>query len=218
MGTGLRDPCRPPPDIQASPVRLQKTAATTSTPHRPRQGAGRGLPDLPRRHRHRGDHRRPGRLGHARRPRHLDMARCAQRRRPGAVVAAFFADLGTGGQGHPGHDQRVRPALVENGNRGLDHGWGNAMFLAGAGVKAARSTSRTTSGRPERRTWSILVVTTDYRNVLAEIVKSRFGQRFPAVDRVPRPDLRAHGLHGPEARQAPSSSQRVPEARFLTPS
>ena len=24
--------------------------------------------------------------------------------------------------------------VLENGNRGLDHGWGNVMFVAGAGV------------------------------------------------------------------------------------
>jgi uncharacterized protein (DUF1501 family) len=28
--------------------------------------------------------------------------------------------------------------VAENGNRGLDHGWGNMMLLAGAGVKGGR--------------------------------------------------------------------------------
>ena len=56
-----------------------------------------------------------------------------------SVVAAFFGDLG---------NQRHKVTLVafsefgrrvaENSNYGLDHGYGNVMFLAGAGVRGGR--------------------------------------------------------------------------------
>ncbi len=88
-------------------------------------------------------------------------------------LAAFFGDLGA-----------VRPRVtlvtisefgrrvVENSSMGLDHGWGNAMLVAGAGVSGGRYYGR----------WTGLVnaldadvpVTTDYRSVLAEIVAARF--------------------------------------------
>jgi uncharacterized protein (DUF1501 family) len=103
-----------------------------------------------------------------------------------SAVAAFFDDLGT---------QTDKVTLVtisefgrqtvENGNRGLDHGWGNVMFVAGAGVKGGSYYVSKSQG------WkslgddleSDLHVTTDYRDVLAEIVSTRFSvstsQVFP---------------------------------------
>jgi uncharacterized protein (DUF1501 family) len=89
-----------------------------------------------------------------------------------ASVAAFFADLG------PLADKVTLVTMsefgrrvVEKAQRGLDHGWGNVMFLAGAGVKGGRYYG----------TWpglgksldADLEVTTDYRSVLAEVVASR---------------------------------------------
>ena len=89
-------------------------------------------------------------------------------------LAAFFGDLG---------DQADKVTLVtisefgrrvlENGNRGLDHGWGNVMFVAGQGVNG---------GAYYVTEWMPLIddleadlhVTTDYRHVLAEIVAARF--------------------------------------------
>ena len=62
--------------------------------------------------------------------------------------------------------------VVENANQGLDHGYGNVMFVAGAGV---------VGGYYAKWPWlsgdldSDLTVTTDYRSVLAEVVASRFG-------------------------------------------
>ncbi|MFC7494999.1 MULTISPECIES: DUF1501 domain-containing protein [unclassified Nocardioides] len=98
------------------------------------------------------------------------------------AVAAFFADLG---------DQASKVTLVtisefgrrvvENASQGTDHGYGNVMFVAGAGVKGGRYYGQ----------WhglgtgydADLLVTTDYRSVLAEIVATRFGastaQVFP---------------------------------------
>jgi uncharacterized protein (DUF1501 family) len=65
--------------------------------------------------------------------------------------------------------------VTENGNRGLDHGWGNVMLLAGAGVKGGRyygSWPGLTTGTDDD-----LAVTTDYRTVLGELIASRFPDR-----------------------------------------
>ena len=65
----------------------------------------------------------------------------------------------------------------ENGNRGLDHGWGNMMLLMGGGVRGGRyyaSWPGLDAGTLED---GDLAVTTDYRNVLGEVVSSRFPSR-----------------------------------------
>ncbi|GAA1772480.1 DUF1501 domain-containing protein [Nocardioides hankookensis] len=90
------------------------------------------------------------------------------------AIAAFFGDLG---------DQAGKVTLVtisefgrrvvENASGGLDHGYGNVMFVAGAGVKGGRyygSWPGLGTGDD-----ADLQVTTDYRSVLAEIVSQRFG-------------------------------------------
>lgn len=88
-------------------------------------------------------------------------------------LAAFFTDLGE-------RSQSVTVValtefgrrIVENPNRGLDHGFGSLMLLAGAGVRGGRFYGRF----PELGLSgdSDLTVTTDYRSVLAEVVASRF--------------------------------------------
>lgn len=89
------------------------------------------------------------------------------------AVAAFFTDIG-------GLAQKVTLVtlsefgrrVVENANRGTDHGYGNVMFLAGAGVRGGQYYGRW----PDLTTLtdSDLTVTTDYRTVLSEVVRSRF--------------------------------------------
>lgn len=67
-------------------------------------------------------------------------------------------------------------ALAENGSRGTDHGHGNAMMVIGAGVKGGRvygswpglERDRLFDGRD-------LQVTTDFRDVFAEVVTSHLG-------------------------------------------
>jgi uncharacterized protein (DUF1501 family) len=95
-------------------------------------------------------------------------------------VAAFFDDLG---------DQRPKVTLVtisefgrrtvENASQGLDHGYGNVMFVAGAGVRGGRYYGTWTPLTEDDD--SDLLVTTDYRSVLAEIVSARFGASTAAV-------------------------------------
>ena len=84
------------------------------------------------------------------------------------AVAAFFADLGALG------DQVTLVALSEFGRRvqeninmGLDHGYGNVMMVAGAGVKGGYY--GTWPGLTNELD-SDLLVTTDYRSVLSEVV------------------------------------------------
>jgi uncharacterized protein (DUF1501 family) len=100
------------------------------------------------------------------------------------AIAAFFADLG------PLADKVTLVTISEFGRRvkenasqGLDHGHGNVMFLFGAGVRGGRYYG----------TWpgltntvdADLLVTTDYRSVLSEVIVSRFGaspaQVFPGA-------------------------------------
>ena len=103
-------------------------------------------------------------------------------------LAAFLTDLGTWGD-------KVTVVTIsefgrrvqENASGGTDHGYGNVMFLAGAGVKGGTyygkwpGLSNTLDGD--------LLVTTDYRSVLSEIVVSRFGVSpaavFPGFVRAP---------------------------------
>jgi uncharacterized protein (DUF1501 family) len=96
------------------------------------------------------------------------------------ALAAFFDDLG---------DQASKVTLVtisefgrrvaQNDSYGLDHGYGNVMFVAGAGVRGGRyyGTMAPLTGDVD----SDVPVTTDYRSVLAEIVTTRFGASTAAV-------------------------------------
>jgi uncharacterized protein (DUF1501 family) len=102
-------------------------------------------------------------------------------------LAAFLDDLGT-------TRSRVTVATIsefgrrttENGNGGLDHGWGNMMLLAGGGLNGGKYHGTwpglTTGGDAD------LTVTTDYRQVLAEIIERRFPAKnitdvFPGLTR-----------------------------------
>ena len=103
-------------------------------------------------------------------------------------MAAFFKDLG------PLADKVTLVAVSEFGRRvqenenwGTDHGYGNAMFVVGGGVSGGY-----------KGTWPGLVndydadvlVTTDYRSVLAEVVhgplRSQHGRRVPRVHALAR--------------------------------
>jgi uncharacterized protein (DUF1501 family) len=106
-------------------------------------------------------------------------------------LAAFMTDLG---------ELRSRVTVVtisefgrrvaENGNQGFDHGWGNMMLVAGAGVKGGRYYGSWPGLGSTSLSDGDLKVTTDYRNVLGEIVSRRFPDRsvpalFPDVTLAP---------------------------------
>src|SRR5262249_45322046 len=95
----------------------------------------------------------------------------------GLALAAFTQDLGS-----KMADVTVVTmsefgrTAAENGNRGTDHGHGNAMIVLGGGVRGGRvygkwpglSRDRLYEGRD-------LAVTTDFRDVFSEILSARMG-------------------------------------------
>jgi uncharacterized protein (DUF1501 family) len=108
-----------------------------------------------------------------------------------ACLNAFFLDLGA-------HADRVTVVtlsefgrrLSENGARGLDHGYGNAVLVLGAGVKGGQFYSRWPGLGLGKQVDGDLAVTTDYRSVLMEILRARFPEVntstvFPGVGLVP---------------------------------
>jgi uncharacterized protein (DUF1501 family) len=69
-------------------------------------------------------------------------------------------------------------AVVENGNRGTDHGHGNAMMILGGSVHGGRVYGRWPGLAPEQRyDGRDLAVTTDFRSVFSEVVRGHLGLR-----------------------------------------
>jgi uncharacterized protein (DUF1501 family) len=70
-------------------------------------------------------------------------------------------------------------AVSENGNRGTDHGHGNAMMIVGgANVRGGRVYGRWPGLEPEQRyEGRDLAVTTDFRAVFSDIVRAHLGVR-----------------------------------------
>src|SRR5205085_1347835 len=71
-------------------------------------------------------------------------------------------------------------AVAENGNRGTDHGHGNAMMVVGGGVHGGKVYGRWPGLSAERRyEGRDLAVTTDFRDVFGEIVVRHLGLEDP---------------------------------------
>ncbi|MFT4262865.1 MAG: DUF1501 domain-containing protein [Nocardioides sp.] len=99
------------------------------------------------------------------------------------ALDAFLTDLGA---------ERSRVTVVtisefgrrlsENSANGLDHGWGNMILLFGAGVRGGRyyGTWPTLATPSSALVDDDLQVTTDYRDVLADVIASRFPGRSPS--------------------------------------
>ncbi|MGH9582448.1 MAG: DUF1501 domain-containing protein, partial [Bryobacteraceae bacterium] len=114
----------------------------------------------------------------------------------GDALAAFSADMG---------DRMADITVVtmsefgrtvrENGDRGTDHGHANAMFVLGGGVRGGRVYGRWPGMEPEQLYQNRdLAVTTDFRAVLAELVRGQMGNReiasvFPGFDAPARPEI-----------------------------
>ncbi|WP_433305474.1 DUF1501 domain-containing protein [Actinoplanes sp. CA-030573] len=94
-----------------------------------------------------------------------------------SALAAFAADLGPDGL------RRVTLVTIsefgrraaQNGSAGLDHGYGNAMLLLGGNVKGGKVYGRWPGLAPAQLIDGDLAVTTDYRSVIAEILRVRCG-------------------------------------------
>jgi uncharacterized protein (DUF1501 family) len=67
-------------------------------------------------------------------------------------------------------------AVAENGNRGTDHGHGNAMMIVGGPVRGGKVYGRWPGlSREQRYDGRDLAVTTDFRAVFAEVVHGHLG-------------------------------------------
>jgi uncharacterized protein (DUF1501 family) len=67
-------------------------------------------------------------------------------------------------------------AVAENGNRGTDHGHGNAMMIIGGGVRGGKVYGRWPGlARDQRYEGRDLAITTDFRAVFTEVVKGHLG-------------------------------------------
>ncbi len=98
-----------------------------------------------------------------------------------AALAAFFTDLGElGDKVTLVTVSEFGRRLRENDQQGLDHGFGTAMLVLGAGVRGGYHGRWPGLELPEDDD-SDLVVTTDYRSVLSEIVSRRLGASTAAV-------------------------------------
>ncbi|MBA2694337.1 MAG: DUF1501 domain-containing protein [Actinobacteria bacterium] len=92
-----------------------------------------------------------------------------------ASLAAFMADLG------PAADETTVVTIsefgrrvVENGDHGLDHGYGNCVLAIGAGIRGGQVHGRWPGLSEADTVDGDLRVTTDYRSVLWEILARRF--------------------------------------------
>jgi uncharacterized protein (DUF1501 family) len=104
------------------------------------------------------------------------------------ALAAFATDLGPTGMNGvtlltlSEFGRRVQ----ENGNKGTDHGHGNAMLLLGGGVRGGRVYGRWPGLAPSKLIAGDLAATTDYRAVVGEVLQKRcrvgnLGAVFPGV-------------------------------------
>jgi len=95
------------------------------------------------------------------------------------AIAAFLDDLGTqAGKVTLVTLSEFGRRVTENDSGGTDHGYGNVMFVAGAGVRPGyhgRWPGLANSYEAD------LTVTTDYRQVLADIVSRRFNASVAKV-------------------------------------
>ncbi len=94
----------------------------------------------------------------------------------GAALAAFASDLGSA------LDRVMLVTLsefgrrvAENGSGGVDHGWGNAMFILGGGARGGTVQGIWPGLAEAKLVEGDLRATTDYRAVLADILVNRCG-------------------------------------------
>ena len=103
-------------------------------------------------------------------------------------IAAFTTDLGDRMEDTVLLTVGVRPRVSENGNRGTDHGHGNAMLVIGGGADGGHVFGKWPGlAVPQRYDGRDLAVTTDFRDVFAEIVVRHLGIKdarsiFPGYD------------------------------------
>ena len=101
----------------------------------------------------------------------------------GAALGAFYTDM----QEEMGRISVVTMSefgrrVAENGSRGTDHGHGGCMFLVGGGFRGGKVYGAWPTLAEEQLDRGDLAVTTDFRDVLAEVVQNRLAN--PALAQV----------------------------------
>lgn len=98
------------------------------------------------------------------------------------AIDAFFADIGEYADSVTLVTiSEFGRRVVENGNTGLDHGYGNCMLVMGSGVRGGRVHTRWPGLDSRQLVDDDLAVTVDYRSVLTEVVRARFPAVAPAT-------------------------------------
>ena len=88
--------------------------------------------------------------------------------------------------------------VKENGSAGTDHGYGNVMFLMGGGTKGGQVFTKWPGLNKDALVDGDLAITTDYRDVLAEVVRGRLkndalSEIFPRYEAKPIGFVEARG-------------------------
>lgn len=92
----------------------------------------------------------------------------------GDGLAAFYADLADYMDGVTVVTMsEFGRRVYENASYGTDHGHGNVMFLMGGGINGGQVFTRWPTLAPEALDDGDLAITTDYRDVLSEVVTKR---------------------------------------------
>ena len=89
--------------------------------------------------------------------------------------------------------------VAENASAGTDHGHGNFMLVMGGGAQGGQVYANWPTLAPEALNDGDLAITTDYRDVLAEVLTNRLNnpaidQVFPGLNPLPPGIVRARGL------------------------
>jgi uncharacterized protein (DUF1501 family) len=74
--------------------------------------------------------------------------------------------------------------VAENGNRGTDHGHGNAMMVIGGNVRGGVHGKWPGLSDAHRYEGRDLAVTTDFRDVFSDVVATHMGASREALSRV----------------------------------
>lgn len=74
--------------------------------------------------------------------------------------------------------------LEENASAGVDHGWASVIFVMGGGVKGGQVVAKWPGLSEGELNDGDLAVTTDYRHVLAEVLRNRGGLSSEAISAV----------------------------------